>query len=271
MEENTDTFFLYNMMSWYVYKNDVKWLFFSCSFSSLPFEKIPSVPCGQVIVGRSFASSVTHEAGNHHGRHPWIDIDTYLDPPRGAKWMGVGVPFFATPLQGACVCVFCFTAPHRIYAWYNLYFLYLHEWLILMVNSGKYTIHGSYGFKDIFWFSPRFLQRWSKLTNIFHRAWNHQLAWIYSCFFNNRYWLKPLESQWNSMKIAEYCDYTTHFLLGLADDLRFETLSLRLGSDNHVNVCYLHQQASTYNRSYWYDIYIYSIFFYFLIIMMWMI
>ena len=25
------------------------------------------------------------------------NTSTYLDPPRGAKWMGVGVPFFATP------------------------------------------------------------------------------------------------------------------------------------------------------------------------------
>ena len=30
---------------------------------------------------------------------------------------------------------------HSIHVWY----IYLHEWLILMVNVGKYTIHGSHG------------------------------------------------------------------------------------------------------------------------------
>ena len=30
---------------------------------------------------------------------------------------------------------------HRIHVWY----IYLREWLIFMVNVGKYTIHGSYG------------------------------------------------------------------------------------------------------------------------------
>ena len=30
---------------------------------------------------------------------------------------------------------------HRIHVWY----IYLHEWLILVVHVGKYTIHGSYG------------------------------------------------------------------------------------------------------------------------------
>ena len=30
---------------------------------------------------------------------------------------------------------------HRIHVWY----IYLHEWLIFMVNVGKYTIHGCYG------------------------------------------------------------------------------------------------------------------------------
>ena len=30
---------------------------------------------------------------------------------------------------------------HRIHVWY----IYLHEWLILMVNVGKYTIHGWFG------------------------------------------------------------------------------------------------------------------------------
>ena len=31
--------------------------------------------------------------------------------------------------------------PHRIHVWY----IYLHGWLIFMVNVGIYTIHGSYG------------------------------------------------------------------------------------------------------------------------------
>ena len=29
--------------------------------------------------------------------------------------------------------------------WTSIYHIYLHEWLILMVNVDKYTIHGSYG------------------------------------------------------------------------------------------------------------------------------
>ena len=30
---------------------------------------------------------------------------------------------------------------HRIHVWN----IYLHEWLIFVINAGKYTIHGSYG------------------------------------------------------------------------------------------------------------------------------
>ena len=32
---------------------------------------------------------------------------------------------------------------HRIHVWY----IYLHEWLVFMVNVGEYTIHGSYGYR----------------------------------------------------------------------------------------------------------------------------
>ena len=28
-------------------------------------------------------------------------------------------------------------------------FIYLHSWLVLMINAGKYTIHGSYGVQII--------------------------------------------------------------------------------------------------------------------------
>ena len=55
---------------------------------------------------------------------------------------------------------------HRIHVWY----IYLHEWLILMVNVGKYTIHGSYG--NIFYFHP---ENWGNdpiwLSHIFSDGW----------------------------------------------------------------------------------------------------
>ena len=34
---------------------------------------------------------------------------------------------------------------HRIGSMYGILTINLHEWLICMVNAGKYTIHGSYG------------------------------------------------------------------------------------------------------------------------------
>ena len=36
--------------------------------------------------------------------------------------------------------------PYRPVVVYGIFtYMILHEWLILMVNLGKYTIHGSYG------------------------------------------------------------------------------------------------------------------------------
>ena len=37
------------------------------------------------------------------------------------------------------------------------WYIYLHGWLIFMVNVGKYTIHGSYGFVVLFFFCGNIL------------------------------------------------------------------------------------------------------------------
>ena len=51
---------------------------------------------------------------------------------------------------------------HRIHVWY----IYLHEWLIFMVNVGKYTIHGSYG-KQTFYFGFHWLDLKKQKTCLF--------------------------------------------------------------------------------------------------------
>ena len=39
-----------------------------------------------------------------------------------------------------------FRGAYHPWDWY----IYLHEWFIFMVNVGKYTIHGSYGWVSLF-------------------------------------------------------------------------------------------------------------------------
>ena len=51
-----------------------------------------------------------------------------------------------------CTGLWMMNQTHRIHVWY----IYLHEWLIFMVNVGKYTIHGSYG-KQTFYFGFHWL------------------------------------------------------------------------------------------------------------------
>ena len=66
------------------------------------------------------------------------------------------------------------------------WYIYVHEWLFLMVNVGEYTIHGSYGvggFKYLFVSSlvGEMIQI-SKLTNIFQRGWKSPTSILHGCY-----------------------------------------------------------------------------------------
>ena len=51
-----------------------------------------------------------------------------------------------------------------------MYGIYTYIWLIFMVNVGKYTIHGSYGYVH-----PYLEKIILVFTKIFQMGWNHQL------------------------------------------------------------------------------------------------
>ncbi len=67
---------------------------------------------------------------------------------RGYRWLGERFPRsgeFVWPRSRVIPTVTLWTSfyiPHRIHVWY----IYLHLVVFVMVNVGKYTIHGSYGF-----------------------------------------------------------------------------------------------------------------------------
>ena len=92
----------------------------------------------------------TEFAGNNIGAHTnkaQIPVDTSpksrsSNPPFNGKFCRIIRPSKTVgaecTIRGAKQPV---PYPYRIHAWY----IYLHEWLIFLVNVGKYTIHGSYG------------------------------------------------------------------------------------------------------------------------------
>ena len=60
---------------------------------------------------------------------------------------------------------YCWTLaiyPYHPWDWY----IYLHEWLIFMVNVGKYSIHGCYGICSIVWLKKYYLL---KISDVFFR------------------------------------------------------------------------------------------------------
>ena len=48
--------------------------------------------------------------------------------------------------------------------------MYLHEWLIFMVNVGKYTIHGWY------WFSGKNERNWPAVSGTYPVCQNHRFV-----------------------------------------------------------------------------------------------
>ncbi len=78
-----------------------------------------------------------------------------------------------------CSFLFCVSIIQTL----NVWSIYLHEWLILMVNVGKYTIHGSYGFS--WWCFYRFyhgkLQLNHHLGNIFNQPECQQILSSVAC------------------------------------------------------------------------------------------
>ena len=88
-----------------------------------------------------------------------MDYATYLPSFRGTRFPTIDPLIYttwkvrrrATPMYVLVYWLAPYTFIHRTWEWccaidpFTTVYLPIHEWLILMVNVGKYTIHGSFG------------------------------------------------------------------------------------------------------------------------------
>ena len=125
-----------------------------------------------------------------------VGVSKNRGTPKSSILIGFSIinhPFWGTPIFGNThVCwinnpatqLFFdeFASTHRIHVWYI--YIYLHEWLIFVVNVCTYTIHGSYvhfrwWFQGLLIFSLKICGRWTHFDSMFLK-WVAQSSHSYS-------------------------------------------------------------------------------------------